>query len=664
MAKNKQRLRREDSFLGIHFDFHAGDDSQEIGKYTSEAMIAEVLEKVQPDYVQCDCKGHAGFSSYPTKVGNPAPGIVKDALKVWRKVTAEMGVGLYMHYSGVWDNQAVLHHPEYAVVNADGKRDPGITATTGPYVDQLLIPQLKELRDDYQVDGVWVDGDCWATKPDYSPEALRELEKATGIRRPPREKEDEGWFAFREFYREAFRQYVRHYTAELHRGGSRFQVASNWAFSSFMPEPVSADIDYISGDYTLQNSVNSARLEGRCMARQGKPWDLMAWGFSSRLFSGTPDGDERAFTTKTARQLQQEAAVVLALGGGFQAYFTQRRDGAVRLYQMDVMAEVAKFARERQAFCHKAEAIPQIAILHSGWDYYRRNQNLFAPGDLLQDLRGTLQGMLDNQFAVEVLSEHHLKGRMSDYKLLILPNTETLEAGFREELLAWTRAGGNLLLLGPKAAQLFTAELGLPRGLRLTEHADRFLSLGREMAGLSKLSLLEGEFGGLKGEVWGEVHEENDLPTPAQPAASLRRLGKGKIAGVYFNFADRYLKGESALLRKFLGGLAEKLLPRPLVRVRGSHLVDVCLNKQQGQVAVNLVNTAGPHANREVYTYDEVPVVGPLEVEVRQDARPVEVTLEPGKRPLRWTYRNGRLKVQVEKLEVHDIIWINPGEAA
>ena len=27
------------------------------------------------------------------------------------------------------------------------------------------------------------------------------------------------------------------------------------------------------------NSVNSARFSARCLAPQGKPWDLMAWGF-------------------------------------------------------------------------------------------------------------------------------------------------------------------------------------------------------------------------------------------------------------------------------------------------------------------------------------------------------------------------------------------------
>jgi hypothetical protein len=141
------RLKRSESFLGMHFDFHAGPDCQEVGQRTTRESIERLLEAVRPDYVQIDCKGHSGFSSYPTRAGTPAPGFVGDPLRIWREVTAEKGVGLYMHYSGVWDGQAVAQHPEWARVTEKGERDSRLTSVFGPYVDQLLIPQMKELAD-------------------------------------------------------------------------------------------------------------------------------------------------------------------------------------------------------------------------------------------------------------------------------------------------------------------------------------------------------------------------------------------------------------------------------------------------------------------------------------------------------------------------------------
>jgi hypothetical protein len=70
--------KRSEGFFGLHFDFHAGADCTEIGKTVTEEMIREIIETLRPDFIQCDCKGHAGYSSYQTKVGTPAPGFVKD----------------------------------------------------------------------------------------------------------------------------------------------------------------------------------------------------------------------------------------------------------------------------------------------------------------------------------------------------------------------------------------------------------------------------------------------------------------------------------------------------------------------------------------------------------------------------------------------------------
>ncbi|MEZ4900452.1 MAG: hypothetical protein R2822_01095 [Spirosomataceae bacterium] len=63
-------LRRSDSFVGLHFDFHAGMSDTHIGQTVTEAMIDSLLSQVKPDFIQIDCKGHPGVSSYPTKIGH------------------------------------------------------------------------------------------------------------------------------------------------------------------------------------------------------------------------------------------------------------------------------------------------------------------------------------------------------------------------------------------------------------------------------------------------------------------------------------------------------------------------------------------------------------------------------------------------------------------
>lgn len=155
-----QRLSRQDSYFGVHFDFHALPTDKNIGQNTTPQMVDAIIDIIHPDYIEVDSKGHPGVSSYPTKVGNHGGSFVGDPLKVWRETTARRGVALYAHHSGVWDMLAMSKNPQWTAVAPDGTPIDRRASVFGPYVDQLLIPQITELAVDYQLDGVWVDGDC------------------------------------------------------------------------------------------------------------------------------------------------------------------------------------------------------------------------------------------------------------------------------------------------------------------------------------------------------------------------------------------------------------------------------------------------------------------------------------------------------------------------
>lgn len=638
------RLKRADSFLGIHFDFHANKDCTEIGKNTSRQMIEAIIDQVRPDYLQIDCKGHPGLSSYPTKVGHRAPGFVGDPLRLWRAVTAERGVALYMHYSGVWDTEAVRLHPDWAAVNANGKRNDRITSPFGPYVDKLLVPQLRELAGDYGVDGAWVDGECWASVPDYGDAALQAFREATGIQEVPRKPSDPHWFEFLQFHREAFRKYLRHYIAEVKKTNPGFQLCSNWAFTDHMPEPVAAPVDFLSGDYSPTDSVNSARLSARYLARQGTPWDLMAWSFAR-------GPNKKETLQKSSVQLQREAAVVVALGGGFQAYFKQKRDGSIFPEQMAAMAETARFCRARQAICHRAQAVPQVALLFSTEAHYRRTNGLFSRE--LSRINGALQALLETQYSVEVLGEHHLAGRMAEYPLIVVPEWEYLDGKFKAELVRYVRGGGNLLLLGPKTAALFAPELdvtleGEPKPETLATVTHNALQAALKCQWLASRL-------GAKAKPFGQIRDAK-AKSAAQPAASITALGHGRIAATYCTFGRGYLNGRAAEVRQWFDVLVRQLFPQPMVEVKGSSNVDVAVMRQGARLAVNLVNTAGPHADHGKPIHSEIPPVGPLEIVIRTAKSPTRITWEPGRQPLEFAYRDGVVQLTLPKLEIHGVI--------
>jgi len=184
-------------FFGLHYDLHAQATDTELGRELTHEHLRERLLRVKPDWIQCDCKGHAGYTSWPTQIGSPSPGIIRDALRIHRDVTRELGIKLGMHYSGVWDTRAIELHPDWALIHADGSADPNFTCRLSGYVDELMIPQMLEIVDKYDVDGFWVDGENWASRPCWCERCRAEFGRRTGLQDVPQAAGDEHWSAWR-----------------------------------------------------------------------------------------------------------------------------------------------------------------------------------------------------------------------------------------------------------------------------------------------------------------------------------------------------------------------------------------------------------------------------------------------------------------------------------
>jgi hypothetical protein len=108
-----------------------------------------------------------------------------------------------------------------------------------------------------------------------------------------------------------------------------------------------------------------------------------------------------------------------------------------------------------------------------------------------------------------------------------------------------------------------------------------------------------------------------------------------------------------------LNGLVRQLFPKPVVEVTGAAAVDVVVNRQGGRLAVNLVNTAGPHADKHVPIFSEIPPVGPLTVTLRTGSKPARVTWEPDGEALPFEYHNGEATVVIAKLGIHGVILVD-----
>jgi len=648
MSELRQPLRRRDCFLGVHLDLHPSWRDRELGADITEQMLADFLDKVKPDFVQYDCKGHSGWSGYQTKIASPSPGIVQDSLALWREATARRGIGLYIHYSGVWDSRAVALHPEWGRCDKNGELDGKNTSVFGPYVDELLIPQLKEAAGRYSLDGAWIDGECWSVAPDYSDMARQAWKERTGKDKLPQGPGDEDWAEFMEFNRQGFRDYLRHYIEQVHAEFPDFQIASNWFYTSFAPEPEELPVDFISGDYSPGGSVDFARLEARYLSSTGKPWDLMAWGFNR--------GEGLGKTNKTAVQLKQEAAVVLAQGGGFQIYYQPTRAGWLDPWITDIIADVVRFCRCRQELCHKSKTVPQVAILNSSATFYQKSDQagrLFAPwAGQTVPVQGALHAFLALGYSVDVLAEHHLKGRIADYPVLVLPECTRLEEDFLQELKDYLHEGGSLLLIGAETSRFFEEELDVSFHNSPQEQAAQ-IRFGDTMAAVN------GSWQAVKtrgAHVIATLHPDTDPRRGGDTAATWTTAGKGRIAGVYGPLATVYYNSHVPVLRDLLGELMKAVFPHPAVEISAPGCIDVSLRKKNGELLLHLANVSGRQNFSREAVVDYIPPVAPFEVRMRLDKAPSALILEPEGEELQYTWDNGITTFRVPGVDIHSIV--------
>ncbi len=205
-----------DVFFGIHYDLHANASDTELGRELTAEHLRERLLRVRPDWIQADCKGHPGYTSWPTEIGSTSPGVVKDALRIHRDVTRELGIKLGMHYSGVWDSRAIELHPDWARSDEIGRPDPNMTCRMSGYDTQLMIPQMIEIVDKYDVDGFWVDGENWASKPCWCDRCRAKFTRRTGIAAIPTAAGQPDWDVWLAFHRDLFVEHVTRYAEAIH----------------------------------------------------------------------------------------------------------------------------------------------------------------------------------------------------------------------------------------------------------------------------------------------------------------------------------------------------------------------------------------------------------------------------------------------------------------
>lgn len=635
---------RKNCFFGVHFDFHAMP-SEVVARDVDYESITQMLDEVKPEYVQIDTKGHPGLSSYPTEVGNRAFEIKADMLKFWREETKKRDILLFAHHSGLFDIEVARLHPEWAVVSEDGEVSKNFISVFSPYAEEFLIPQLEELAGKYQLDGAWIDGDCWAAYVDYGPWAKKAWFEKTGKKLPS--KNDVDFAEYCRFGRETFEKYVEKYVFAIKSKYPDFEITSNWIYSHIMPEKPKEIVDFLSGDYACYDSVNNARVVGRCMASAGMPWDLMSWGQNAKRCSW----DEVDRTVKEAQQYCQEAAVTISLGGGFEFFnIIYGGGGTVQKWAIPRWREVADFCKNRKDVCYKSEVLPEIAVLYN--KEYVNDNMFFGRGKYFKGVDGWINALQNCQYSTRIVYEHQPE-QFKKYKVIVVPSADVLAEATKAELSAFAKNGGKLIVEG-KSAQFFEDISGITMNEELNDKlifADGGSSFASIRTAYYKLSAHNNTAKQYCYDWSYYSAEKND-------GGFVSDYGKGKIYTLAFDLGNVYTNNVSTALNDYIRTMINCIEFKPIAEVIGSSYIDVTVAEKSGDLLVNLVNMAGSHDNINVRSFSEVPCLCGLKLKIALERKPKEVLLQPENKKIDFTYSNNEIIVEVKKLHIHTVVQV------
>lgn len=662
-------------FTSSHPDFHL-PDNVEVGAEFDAKRYVDTLKKAEVDVIYFFGKCHYGNSYYYTNVGHRHPNLKRDLLREITDACRKGGLKLITYFSGGIDTYAAKQHNDWRPV---GKNNTSLSPIPidanelegiclfGPYTEQWLIPQMAEVAEHYQVDGMMTDVMCSFLC--YCKYCQEQYLSDTG--KPlPSEENGEGWHEFCRWRFQKKEEFADKVCKGVHKINPALPVAFNWMYSIWDPAPVNKGIGYLVGDIPQRNEqLPWFSMTARYFASTGLPFEVMTGRFVHGL------GD---WSIRPVEMLKQGMVTVAANGGRCTLIDRQLPDGSLDETYYARLGEVFGFIHERKPVFENAKVIKQIAILHSLASIFGPNKEFYGPARRDKPMEGACMLITDLSRHSTLTNEFNLEKDLNEYETIILPEQYALPLSLLEKLRAYVKAGGTLIASHRSCFEgtnwLFWDVFGcdfegeypypfcytmLKNDKDQNEYANAPFMIHGAWARLRARSckvfaelyepMINGRFG------WGEAPPKKDA---SSPGVIINCYGKGKavyIAGpIFASMRDFYNPAGLYLVRRIL----ETAVPEPLLDIQCKTGVEVTLTSQKDRININLINTNGERRINGWSLAQAIRPTGKIRILLKTKKRPVSVMRVPENRKITFSYKNGMLNCSVANVHIHTCVQV------
>jgi len=692
--ENRERVCSwfKDTTRLLHLDSHFAGFKNIFIDFDAEAA-AQMFEDAGVQMVSYFAKCWGGYSYYPTKIGILHPTLDRDYTGELTAALKKRGIKCIIYFMMATERELHKTHPDW-VYNHEPtnwkpeneiKKTVAIMCFNSPYVEQVALPQMKEIVELYDVDGFFIDivmqqylqGNCYC-------KYCRELyAKEIGGQIPLKDTDPKA-FEYRKWsnsHMEAFMEKVFYSLAEVK---SDIAIINNYAWFSRYPVTPPWYVPHVTwdtptpaiGNYSWNFSMEARYLSTlpdvpfSCMNTRGNNWGE----YSLR--------EEEAF--------MHECAILLASCGGTYLsdipYPSGNPDPAV----YEVFGKVNQRTKALKTSVKGCRPVKEVAVLHSADSIWSKTPLIPSPtwtfSPAYYSVTGAHKALSELHVQMGILNSEVVVDTLHEYKALILSDQRILNENEIAKIKKFVRDGGALIATNEtgtrdiKNNQLKDFALADVLGVRYlgsSGTANCYLRGTSEIHkfGIPKMDIQAG--GGYSRVETTTAKKILDLvppyqgiksgtPPPAEapegPGVTVNRYGKGKALYCAAELFGAYFDKDTPVMRKLASWMLSLVYPedsRMIVLEKTPINVELFYNYRGNERFIHLVNYSGDKRDTGTPQAQDFTTVHGIKIRIKSIKSPNSIILVPDGRKVAFEYSGGVVKFDAFPLKIHQVYAID-----
>lgn len=455
-------------------DMHIDDWSEEfLSKFDPDTYV-ENLRRGHINAPMLYLQSHVGLCYWPTKSGKMHAALTgcEDKMKRLEQLCHQNGMAVIAYYSLIYNNWAHEHHPDWRIVDINGRDTRfggaryGQCCPNNPDYRAFTETQIRELCEYFDFEGIFYDMLFW-TKICVCPSCRARWAREVGGELPERvDWNDERWLLFQKKRCEwmgEFAQWITDITHKYKPGASiehqYSTIMHSWMYG--VNENIGLASTYSGGDLYGGIEEQSFACKLYYGATKNQPFEYM----TSRAYPALSEHT----TSKSEDMLRQHVMMTCAHHG---ANLIIDAIDPIGTLDQRVYERVGKIYREAEVF------EPVMSLGRLSYDvalYYDLNgkYNSEAPSAALSDeahidaAKGPMHQALLG--AAKSLRAHHIpygiinnwQFDLSRSRVLVLSDVPSLEDSKAEAIIEYVKNGGCLYLSGHAHPRLLSELFGI-----------------------------------------------------------------------------------------------------------------------------------------------------------------------------------------------------------